>query len=96
MSFNNNGLVCFNLQTGGKFISLNLQVSLQSSTAPGACNYSIEKRVTAIADVSGSLAVLSGKTVFFRMTYAQYPSARSTSSNEVGPFSFQRDIQFDF
>lgn len=63
-------------------------MSLQSSIVPGVCNYSIKKRVTATADVSGGLAVLRGKTVFFRMTYAQYLSARSTSSNEVGPFSF--------
>lgn len=83
-------------QTGGQFSSLNLQISLQSSTSPGACNYNIEKRLTATAELSGSLAVLSGKTVFFRMTYAQYPSAGSTSSNEVGPFSFQSDIPFDF
>lgn len=79
-----------------QFSSLNLQISLQSSTSPGACNYNIEKRLTATAELSGSLAVLSGKTVFFRMTYAQYPSAGSTSSNEVGPFSFQSDIPFDF
>lgn len=72
----------------GQYESLNAQVDLQSSTSPGGCSDAIERRVTAVSDVSAKHEVLAGKSVFFKMKFSQYPSGPVTETKPQGPFSF--------
>lgn len=89
--YQENDSLCL-FQNGGQYKSLSQQqvpVILQSSDVPGGCNFDTEKTTAALAYVSGELAELEGKHVFFRMKFSQYSSAIPGYTEEAGPFYFR-------
>nr|XP_034299603.1 uncharacterized protein LOC105321961 isoform X3 [Crassostrea gigas] len=82
-------IVQYSEQRTGSYASLTQQVDLESSNNIGGCSDAVERRVTAMSDVSAEHEELAGKNVFFKMRFSQYPAGPFTYTNVTGPFSFE-------